>query len=172
MAKFVLTGGRFLEGSVTISGAKNSTLALMVASSLGKGDVFLTNVPLNSDVYTMADILRSIGVRVDISDEGVCINGADLNNYQPPYELIRKIRASFYTAGLLLARLGQAEVALPGGDEIGSRPVDFHMKGFQSLGADVAVEHGLMIAKSSGLKGSNFYINRASVGTTVNVILA
>ncbi|MGI5852985.1 MAG: UDP-N-acetylglucosamine 1-carboxyvinyltransferase [Bacillota bacterium] len=172
MAKFVLSGGRLLEGSVTISGAKNSTLALMVASSLGKGDVFLTNVPMNSDVYTMADILRSIGVRVDISDEGVCINGSDINNYQPPYELIRKIRASFYTAGLLLARMGQAEVALPGGDEIGSRPVDFHMKGFQSLGADVSVEHGLMIAKSNGLKGANFYINRASVGTTVNVMLA
>lgn len=174
MHKFTLVGGNPLKGSVCISGAKNGALALMVAASLGKGDVFLTNIPSNTDVVTMGEILRSTGANVTFEDDGVCINGSGVSQFQPPYDLVRKIRASVYTAGMLLGRLGQAEVALPGGDEIGSRPVDFHMRGFQALGAEVAVEHGLMICKgkSGRLKGANFYINRASVGTTVNVMMA
>lgn len=174
MHKFTLVGGNPLKGSVCISGAKNGALALMVAASLGKGDVFLTNIPSNTDVVTMGEILRSTGANVTFEDDGVCINGSGVSQFQPPYDLMRKIRASVYTAGMLLGRLGQAEVALPGGDEIGSRPVDFHMRGFQALGSEVAVEHGLMICKGKEgrLKGANFYINRASVGTTVNVMVA
>lgn len=115
MHKFTLVGGNPLKGSVCISGAKNGALALMVAASLGKGDVFLTNIPSNTDVVTMGEILRSTGANVTFEDDGVCINGSGVSQFQPPYDLVRKIRASVYTAGMLLGRLGQAEVALPGG---------------------------------------------------------
>ena len=117
--KFIVTGGNRLNGTVNISGAKNSILALMTAAALAKEDVLLNNIPLNSDVYTMGEILASLGVKVVFQGNTVIINGATINTYKPPYELVRKIRASVYAAGLLLARLGHTEVALPGGDEIG-----------------------------------------------------
>jgi UDP-N-acetylglucosamine 1-carboxyvinyltransferase len=172
MGKFIINGGNQLKGSIAASSAKNSVLALMVAASLGNEDVFIDSIPLINDVHILAEILENIGVKVRFIDQGVLINGAGIANYQPPYDLMRKIRASIYVAGLLLGRLGQAEVALPGGDEIGSRPVDFHMHGFQALGAEVGVEHGLMVCKATQLKGANFFINRASVGATINLILA
>ena len=172
MAKFILTGGNRLNGSIPISSAKNSVLALMVAAALGTDDVFISGIPNINDVHTLADILTGLGVKIQFVDGGVVINGSGISNYQPPYELMRKIRASIYVAGLLLGRLGQADVALPGGDEIGSRPVDFHMRGFQALGAEVGVEHGRMICKTAGLKGTSFYINRSSVGATINLMLA
>jgi UDP-N-acetylglucosamine 1-carboxyvinyltransferase len=174
MPKFVLGGGNLLNGTVTLSTAKNTALSLIVAASLGKEDVFLYNIPpsLNSDILTMSSILSNIGVRVEFQNGGLCVNGKDITGYQPPYELVRTIRASVYVAGLLLGRIGQAEVALPGGDQIGSRPVDFHIQGFKSLGAEVNIEHGLMVCKSNGLSGTNFLINRASVGATINIMLA
>lgn len=172
MTKFVVTGGNRLQGCVRISGSKNSTLALMFAAALGKDDVVLTNIPLNSDVKTVAEILRSIGVRVDFEGQSVIINGKDITNHQPPYELVRRIRASVYTVGLLLGRLGLADVAMPGGDEIGTRPVDLHMRGFQTLGAEVSIEHGQMVCKSSGLRGATYYVNKVSVGATINMMLA
>ncbi len=172
MSKLLVTGGKRLQGSVKVSGSKNSTSALMFAAALGKDDVILTNIPLNNDVITMAEILRSIGVRVEFSDQSAIINGMNIANHQPPYELVRRIRASVYTAGLLLGRLGLADVAMPGGDEIGTRPVDLHMRGFQALGAEVSVEHGQMVCKSTGLKGATYYINKVSVGATINMMLA
>lgn len=172
MSKFLVTGGNRLEGSVKISGSKNSTSALMFAAALGEDDVILTNIPLNSDVMTMAEILRSIGVRVNFENKSVIINGANITSHRPPYELVRKIRASVYTAGLLLGRLGIADVAMPGGDEIGTRPVDLHMRGFQALGSEVLIEHGRMVCKSKGLKGAIHYINKVSVGATINMMLA
>jgi UDP-N-acetylglucosamine 1-carboxyvinyltransferase len=172
MGKFVINGGNRLNGSIAVSSAKNSVLALMVAAALGNEDVCINAIPQINDVHIIAEILESLGVRVRFVGQGLVINGAGISKYQPPYDLMRKIRASIYMAGLLLSRLGQAEVALPGGDEIGSRPVDFHMRGFQALGAEVGVEHGLMICKAPRLKGTSFYINRASVGATINLILA
>lgn len=172
MSKFVVTGGNRLQGSVRVSGSKNSTSALMFAAALGKDDVILTNIPLNSDVITMSEILRSIGVKVEFNGRTVIINGKNIINHQPPYELVRRIRASVYTAGLLLGRLGIAEVAMPGGDEIGTRPIDLHIKGFQTLGAEVSIEHGQMVCKSKGLKGATYYINKVSVGATINTMLA
>ncbi|MGE5607019.1 MAG: UDP-N-acetylglucosamine 1-carboxyvinyltransferase, partial [Bacteroidota bacterium] len=172
MSKFIVTGGNRLRGSVKVSGSKNSTSALMFAAALGKDDVILTNIPLNSDVMTMAEILKSIGVRVHFEEQSVIINGANIVSHQPPYELVRRIRASVYTAGLLLGRLGLADVAMPGGDEIGTRPVDLHMRGFQALGAEVSIEHGQMVCKSNGLKGATYYINKVSVGATINMMLA
>lgn len=172
MSKFVVTGGNRLQGSVRVSGSKNSTSALMFAAALGKDDVILTNIPLNSDVITMSDILRSIGVEVKFNGQSVIINGANITNHQPPYELVRRIRASVYTAGLLLGRLGMADVAMPGGDEIGTRPIDLHIRGFQTLGSEVTIEHGQMVCKSKGLKGAIYYINKVSVGATINMMLA
>ncbi|HEY8463313.1 MAG TPA: UDP-N-acetylglucosamine 1-carboxyvinyltransferase [Bacillota bacterium] len=172
MGKFILKGGNRLNGKIAASSGKNSVLALMVAAGLGREDVYISGIPKINDVQTLAEILQSLGVKVKFEGDGVVINGATINNHQPPYELIRKIRASIYVTGLLLGRLGQAEVALPGGDEIGSRPVDFHMRGFQTLGAEVGIEHGRMICKSKGLQGANFYINRSSVGATINLMLA
>lgn len=172
MSKFVVTGGNRLQGSVRISGSKNSTSALMFAAALGKGDVTLTNIPFNSDVIIIAEILRSIGVKVEFGNQSVIINGRDITNHKPPYELVRRIRASVYTAGLLLGRLGIADVAMPGGDEIGTRPIDLHIRGFQTLGAEVSIEHGQMVCKSTGLKGAPYYINKVSVGATINMMLA
>lgn len=172
MSKFVVTGGNRLQGSVRVSGSKNSTSALMFAAALGKDDVILTNIPFNSDVITMSEILRSIGVKVEFGNQSVLINGGNITNHQPPYELVRRIRASVYTAGLLLGRLGIADVAMPGGDEIGTRPIDLHIRGFQTLGAEVSIEHGQMVCKSAGLKGATYYINKVSVGATINMMLA
>jgi UDP-N-acetylglucosamine 1-carboxyvinyltransferase len=172
MSKFVVTGGNRLQGSVRVSGSKNSTSALMFAAALGKDDVILSNIPFNSDVITMSEILKSIGVKVEFSGQSVIINGRNITNHQPPYELVRRIRASVYTAGLLLGRLGIADVAMPGGDEIGTRPIDLHIRGFQTLGAEVSIEHGQMICKSIGLKGATYYINKVSVGATINMMLA
>lgn len=174
MSKLILSGGKPLRGTVTLSVSKNTALALMVAASLGREDVLLSNIypSLNTDILTMSAILRHIGVEVEFENDGLRINGRDLIGYQPPYELVRAIRASVYTSGLLLVRLGQAEVALPGGDQIGSRPVDFHIQGFKALGAEVNIEHGLMICKGSELTGTSFLVNRASVGATINLMLA
>ncbi len=172
MSKLVITGGRPLCGIVEAGSSKNSVLALLAAAALGRGDVALSNVPLNHDTMIMIELLRHLGATVQLAETTVTVNGAGLTNHQPPYDLVRRIRGSIYLAGLLLGRLGRAEVALPGGDEIGSRPVDYHMRGFQALGAEVAVEHGLLIGRCQGLRGTRIYINRNSVGATINLILA
>jgi UDP-N-acetylglucosamine 1-carboxyvinyltransferase len=172
MQRFEIQGGNALQGSLEVSSSKNSTLALMAAAALGTEEVILNPVPQISDVLTLSELLRSLGASVRFEENALLINGAALDRHQPPYEITRKIRGSIYLAGLLLARLGQAEVALPGGDEIGSRPVDQHIRGFQALGADITVEHGMLIGKSRGLRGANIFINRSSVGATINLMLA
>lgn len=174
MAKFVIQGGKRLHGEVCVSGAKNSALPIIVAAALAtEGECVIDNVPRDSDVGTICLILHSLGIEVwfDQNDK-LHVVGSTLNSYKAPYDLVRKMRASFYTAGLLLARLGRAEVPLPGGCAIGSRPVDFHIRGFSQMGADIIIEHGFMKAKCDRLVGTNFYINRASVGTTMNLMIA
>ncbi|NMB39067.1 MAG: UDP-N-acetylglucosamine 1-carboxyvinyltransferase [Firmicutes bacterium] len=174
MTKLVINGGKRLQGEVKVNGAKNSALSIIVAAALAtKGECILDNVPKSSDVGTICLILKSLGVEVwfDQNDK-LHIVGASLKEYQAPYDLVRKMRASFYTAGLLLARLGKAEVPLPGGCAIGSRPVDFHIRGFTQMGADIVIEHGFMKAQCDELIGTNYYINRSSVGTTINLMLA
>ncbi len=174
MARLVIYGGNALHGEVTISGAKNSALPIIVAAALAtEGESVLDNIPHDSDVGTICLILRSLGVKAWFDQEGkLHVNGQTLNKYQAPYDLVRKMRASFYCAGLLLARLGQAEVPLPGGCAIGSRPVDFHIRGFSQMGAEIIIEHGFMKAQCKELNGTNFYINRSSVGTTMNLMIA
>ena len=174
MAKLVIQGGNRLQGEVRISGAKNSALPIIVAAALAvEGECVLDNIPKNNDVGTICLILRSLGVDVWFDeDDKLHVVGATLREHQAPYDLVRKMRASFYTAGLLLARLGRAEVPLPGGCAIGSRPVDFHIRVFSHMGDDISIEHGFMKAKCRKITGTNYYINRSSVGTTMNMMMA
>lgn len=174
MARLLIEGGSRLCGEVEIDGAKNSALPIMAAAALAEGESLLKRVPPTADVITMARILRDLGASVAFQRDGSCrINGAGLRHHRAPYDLVRRMRASFYVAGLLLARLGRAQVPLPGGCALGSRPVDFHMKGFEQLGARVSVEHGYMIAQAAhGLRGRPLVIERSSLGTTVNLMLA
>jgi UDP-N-acetylglucosamine 1-carboxyvinyltransferase len=172
MSSIRIEGGKRLQGRIKISGSKNSCLALMAGAALGTEDVVLTNVPVNTDVQIMAALLREIGVKVEEKTPGVMvINGANLKSILISHELARKLRASFYLSGLFLSRLGKAEVPLPGGCFLGPRPVDFHIKGFQAMGAQVAIEHGLMKASLRRPTGSRIFINRRSMGTTINLIL-
>lgn len=173
MARMLIRGGRRLQGTVAVSGSKNSALAVMAAAALADEECIIENVPRHYDVWTMAMILRSLGVEVWFDALGrLHVNGAGIRPVRPPYELVRRIRASFYVAGLLLAKCGYAEVPLPGGCAIGSRPVNFHIRGFEQLGAQVTIEHGCMIAKAPRLVGTHYFINRSSVGTTINMLLA
>ncbi|MDI3538631.1 MAG: UDP-N-acetylglucosamine 1-carboxyvinyltransferase [Bacillota bacterium] len=173
MEKLVIEGGRALNGSIVASGAKNSALPLLVAAALSEEESILENVPHDTDVEVMCSILRALGARVISDAPGrVRVSGAGLQEPQAPYELVRRMRASFYVAGLLLGRLGQAVVALPGGCSIGSRPVDYHIKGFEALGAKVSLEHGFMKAEAPRLTGAKYYVGRASVGATINTMLA
>lgn len=176
MGKFIITGGNKLKGCVKVSGAKNSSLAIIAASLLTKEKVLLENVPDLTDVHTMIEVLRSLGAKVEVHpDKKIVIDAGNLTSSHAPYELVKKMRASFYVSGPLLAREGYAEVPLPGGCIIGSRPVDFHIEGFRKLGADVKVEHGYMIAKMKKAKkrSVNIYLDPrwCSVGTTINMIM-
>lgn len=172
-AKFLVRGGSPLSGSVAIGGAKNSALPIVTAAALAaEGESILDNVPNNSDIQHLCQILRDLGCQVDwVEETALRIRAADLTNHVAPYNIARKLRGSTYVMGLLLARLRKGEVACPGGCEIGARPVDFHLKGFKALGADVVVEHGAMVADKVELHGGRFYVDRASVGTTVNMII-
>ena len=171
MSFFRIEGGKPLKGTIKVSGSKNSSLALMVGAALGEEDVLLTNFPQDLDAVILAEILRLVGVKVEEKAPGeVLINGSGLRPTPIPYELARKLRGSFYVAGLMLSRLKEAEVPLPGGCFLGPRPVDFHIKGFQALGADVTIEHGQMKAKMGTPLETRFFINRSSVGTTINLM--
>ncbi|MDI9484030.1 MAG: UDP-N-acetylglucosamine 1-carboxyvinyltransferase [Bacillota bacterium] len=174
MARLIIEGGKPLRGTVEISGAKNSALAIIVAAALAtEGECVLDNIPQGSDIGTICLILQDLGVGVWFDDqERLHVRGSTLNKHTASYDLVRRMRASFYSAGLLLARLGRAEVPLPGGCAIGSRPVDYHIKGFSQMGAEVGIEHGYMKAETTKLQGAHIYINRASVGTTINLMIA
>jgi len=171
--KFEIRGGQSLSGVVSVGGAKNSALPILAAAALAaKGESLLENVPINSDIHDLCQILRDLGCQLEwVEETSLRVRATDLTNHIAPYGIARKLRGSTYVMGLLLARLGRGEVACPGGCEIGARPVDFHLKGFKALGADVTVERGAMIAENVQLKGNRFYVDRASVGTTVNMMI-
>lgn len=172
-AKFVIRGGRALSGRVTASGSKNSALPIIAAAALAaQGESILENVPNYTDIHDMCEILRALGAHVEFVEEGTLrIRAHDLTGHIAPYHLARKLRGSTYVMGLLLARLGKGEVACPGGCDIGARPVDFHLKGFKALGAEVQVERGSMVASGVQLRGGRFYVDRASFGTTINMMI-
>lgn len=172
--RYVVNGGRTLRGEVVAAGAKNSALAIITASALAEhGETVLDNVPKYSDVVNLCAILRELGCEAEwLGPSTLRVDGRGLSRTKAPYAVARKLRGSTYVVGLLLARLGEAEVALPGGCDIGSRPVDFHLKGFQALGAQAYVEHGAIHASASRLVGAKVFIDRSSFGTTVNLMIA
>lgn len=174
-SKISLVGGKPLVGEVGISGSKNASLPLLAASLLIEGETLLHNVPDIEDVHTMIEILRATGAKVEVLPKHrLKIDARTVSNCCAPYELVRKMRASFYCAGALLARMGKAEVPLPGGCYIGQRPVNLHLEGFRALGATVTVEHGVMIAEDGRLRGAHILLEQrfCSVGATVNLMLA
>ncbi len=174
MQKIVVTGGVPLQGEVRISGAKNAVLPILCATLLADGPVDIGNVPHLHDVVTTIKLLRELGASVehDIDNGHVRVDARSVNSHVAPYELVKTMRASVLVLGPLLARYGAAEVSLPGGCAIGSRPVDQHIKGMQALGAEVSVEHGFIKAKAERLKGGRVVFDMVSVGATENVMMA
>jgi len=175
MDKLLIRGGRRLQGEVPIAGAKNAALPELCAALLVAEPIALANVPQLQDVATMSRLLRHMGVAVERSASEPTLMTLDATRIaQPeaPYELVKTMRASILVLGPLLARLGQARVSLPGGCAIGSRPVDQHIKGLQAMGADIAVEHGYIVARASRLKGARITTDMVTVTGTENLLMA
>ena len=171
--RFHVTGGAHLRGEVTVTGAKNSVLKLMAAALLAEGKTTITNVPEIADVDIMSDLLTRLGCTVVHAGDRVTIDVPAIPGHRADYDLVRKMRASINVLGPLVARIGKAEVALPGGDAIGSRGLDFHIKGLTSLGANAHIEHGYVIAEApTGLIGATVELDFPSVGATENIMTA
>ncbi|GHB99266.1 UDP-N-acetylglucosamine 1-carboxyvinyltransferase [Thermomonas carbonis] len=173
MQKIVVTGGARLTGEVRISGAKNAVLPILCATLLADAPVRITNVPRLHDVFTTAKLLAGLGAGIVHEGDAMTVDPRSVNSHIAPYELVKTMRASVLVLGPLLAKFGDAEVSLPGGCAIGSRPVDLHIKGLQALGADITVDHGFIKARSNGrLKGARHVFELVSVGATENVLMA
>jgi UDP-N-acetylglucosamine 1-carboxyvinyltransferase len=174
MDKLLIRGGRRLSGELRISGAKNAALPILAATLLSAEPVTLANVPHLHDVTTMIELLGCLGVEVMIDDSmNVEVHGGSLSGYRAPYDVVKTMRASFTVLGPLLARYGRAEVSLPGGCAIGSRPVDQHLKGLAAMGANVEVDDGYVIADNGGgLKGAHILMDVTTVGGTQNLMMA
>lgn len=174
MDKFLIRGGRRLQGEVTISGAKNAALPELCAALLSAEPVSLVNVPGLQDVRTTFKLLRNMGVAIEAGDDGrVTLDARDLSSREAPYDLVKTMRASILVLGPLVARFGEARVSLPGGCGIGSRPVDQHIKGLQAMGAEISVEHGYIIARAPGrLKGTSITTDMVTVTGTENLLMA
>lgn len=173
MNKLQVTGGARLLGSVTVSGSKNSALKLMAASLLAPGKSILRGVPRIQDCLTMGDVLDHLGAGVAWTGSDVIIDAQTLASVEAPYELVRQMRASIVVLGPLLARAGRASVAMPGGDNIGSRPIDLHVDGLRKMGAKIGSEHGFLHAEApQGLRGAAITLDYPSVGATENLMMA
>lgn len=174
MAKIIVRGGQRLEGTVRVSGAKNAVLPILAASLLAtEGASVIHDVPLLDDVMTIKNVLASLGAQVSYEEETMTIAAPIISTYEAPYELVRKMRASFLVMGPLLARIGQVRISLPGGCAIGTRPIDQHLKGFEAMGAKITFGQGFVAAKVDGkLKGAKVYLDVASVGATENIMMA
>lgn len=171
--KLIISGGNRLQGTVKIDGAKNSALSIMAATLLTKDVCILRNVPRLTDVDIMTKVIRKLGVKVEWKeDNNLYIDSDNFNNYEAPYELVKMMRGSILVMGPLLARLKRAKISLPGGCAIGARPVDYHLKGFEALGAQVEVEKGYIEAKVDTLKGAEIYLDFPSLGATENIMMA
>ncbi len=181
MDKIRIRGGRPLNGSITVGGAKNAALPLMTAALLSDETLTLTNLPILADINTLCNLLLQHGVAIHMAGAGgdcagraVDFTARDITNTTAPYDLVRKMRASVLVLGPLLARCGQAKVSLPGGCAIGARPVDLHIKGLEAMGADVRIEGGYIVAKApaGGLRGAEYVFPKVSVGATENLLMA
>ena len=168
----VVGGGRRLEGDVVLAGAKNSALKLMAASLLADQPSTIRRVPRIADVFTMIDMLRALGVEVSFDDGELRIDPSGTLNDCAPYELVRRMRASIIVMGPMVARLGRATIAMPGGCNIGPRRIDFHIRGLQKLGAAIEIEHGFIEVTCDGLRGAVVPLDYPSVGATENLLMA
>jgi UDP-N-acetylglucosamine 1-carboxyvinyltransferase len=172
MDKFVIQGGTKLTGEVAVSGAKNALLALMPATILAPGEFTIDNTPNLRDVHTMRRLLELMGLGAELQGKRLHINSSTINNYEAPYEQVKKMRASIYVLGPLLSRYGRARVSLPGGCAWGPRPVNFHIEGLKKMGAEIRIEHGYIIAEAKKLKGTRISFDTPSVGATGNILMA
>lgn len=172
MDKLIIEGGHALNGEVPISGAKNSALAILPASLLAGATCTIKNFPDIKDVHNVKNILLQLGVEVKEEKDRLIINSAGINTYKVDFELSKKLRASYYFIGALLGRFRKAEVPFPGGCDIGVRPIDQHIKGFEALGAKITIEHGIIRAEADELIGASIFLDVVSVGATINIMLA
>lgn len=171
MRKYVIDGPCSLRGEVAISGAKNSALKLMAASLLVRGEVVLEGVPRITDVFLMASVLERLGAKVSFEANTLKIDASGELSEETPYEFVTKMRASIQVLGPLLARLGRARVAMPGGDAIGSRPIDLHIQGLERMGAKFTTEHGYIEGVADRLQGASVLLEFPSVGATENLLM-
>ena len=173
MEQYIIKGGNPLVGEVEIAGAKNAALAILAAAIMTDETVTIDNLPDVNDINVLLEAISGIGATVQrINRHTVKINGSTISDLAIEYDYIKKIRASYYLLGALLGKYKRAEVALPGGCNIGSRPIDQHLKGFRALGAEVEIEHGSILAEAERLKGTHLYFDVVSVGATINVMMA
>lgn len=175
MDKFIIKGGNPLKGTIPISGSKNAALPLMAASLLGNSVSTIRNIPRLKDIYTFNNVIRVVGAHVDFKEDEntLVIDPTHINHLEAPYDLVRKMRASFYMLGALVGKHGYAKVSLPGGCAWGPRPVDLHLKGMEAMGIDISLEKGYVIAKADDMvEGGSFTLEPSSVGATVNLLLA
>ena len=173
MQKLTIQGGVPLKGEVRISGAKNAALPILCAALLTAEPLMVRNVPHLVDITTMINLLAQMGTRVSVDEKlGVELDAAQLSNLVAPYDLVKTMRASILTLGPLLARFGEAKVSLPGGCAIGERPVDLHIKGLQSMGAEISIEHGYLNARAKRLKGARIFMDKVTVTGTENLMMA
>ncbi len=172
VGKFLITGGTSLTGEVTVSGAKNAALPIITAALMADEPSKLLDIPNLRDVNNLCKIVNKMGCRVERNQNEVFIDPKNLNKPEADHELARKLRASYYILGVLLAKKGWARTSLPGGCNIGNRPIDLHLKGFKALGAEIRLDHGIVEVKSNKLKGDRIYLDYPSVGATINIMLA
>lgn len=175
MDKFIIEGGTPLKGTIPISGSKNAALPLMAAALLGNSPSTIQNIPRLKDIYTFNNVIRVVGAKVDFQEDEntLTIDPTRVQHLEAPYDLVRKMRASFYMLGALVGKHGQAKVSLPGGCAWGPRPVDLHLKGMEAMGINVTLEKGYVIAEADEkIEGGTFTLEPSSVGATVNLLLA
>ena len=173
MERYVIKGGNPLAGEVDIAGAKNAALAILAASIMTDETVVIDNMPDVRDTNVLLEAIQEIGATVERLDKSrVKVNGSTITDVSVDYEFIKKIRASYYLLGALLGKYKHAEVPLPGGCNIGSRPIDQHLKGFRALGASVEIRHGAIVTQAERLRGSHIFLDMVSVGATINIMMA
>ena len=171
MDKILVRGGKPLRGTVHVRGAKNAALPLMACAILAEEPCVLDNVPCLHDIFSMDKVLSSMGVRIDFTGRAMTLDASAAPEPVAPYDLVRKMRASFFVLGPLLGRCGKARVSLPGGCAIGTRPVDLHLKGLEAMGVAIRIEDGYVIAEGRP-KGADFSLDYPSVGATENIMMA
>lgn len=172
MSKIIIKGGNSLHGTVKVDGAKNAALPILAGSLLANGKSIIEDIPDLEDVRVMCEVLQSLGVDLEYGNGKAVVKSDNVSGIEAPYELVRKMRASFLVTGPLLAKLGKARISLPGGCAIGSRPIDLHLKGFSALGAEIFMGHGYIEAVAKRLKGDRIYLDYPSVGATENIMMA